>query len=171
MTPMSLRALTCSARASSRRQRRRVLLARRPTDTREAAECPVRRDRTGESEALVSCPTDSWDNSGVRERRPEPCRWQILTGWKTREMGVRQGANHSQVRPRTAEQGPRLRGCDPGAGCRRTGSSAFLCTPTRSHPQRGPCSALRCAHLARIRNTAWRRFSSSFRPRISGTGH
>jgi hypothetical protein len=23
--------------------------------------------------------------------------------WKTREIGVRQGANHSQVRPRTAE--------------------------------------------------------------------
>jgi hypothetical protein len=29
---------------------------------------------------------------------------------------------------------------------------AGLRTPTRSHPQRGPCSALRCVHLARICN-------------------
>ena len=78
-------------------------------------------------------------------------------GRKTREIGVRQGANHSQVRPRTAEQRPRLRGCDPGAGCKRSGSIAFLCIPTRSHPNRGTCSTLRCAHLARIRNAAWRR--------------
>jgi len=44
-----------------------------------------------------------------------------MNGWKSREIGVRQDANHSQVRPRTAEQGPRLRGCDPGAGCKRIG--------------------------------------------------
>ena len=43
-----------------------------------------------------------------------------MTGWKTREIGVRQGANRSQVRPRTAEQGPHLWGCDPVAGCKRT---------------------------------------------------
>jgi hypothetical protein len=27
------------------------------------------------------------------------------SGWKTCEIGARQGANRSQVRPRTAEQG------------------------------------------------------------------
>src|SRR3954471_20118493 len=43
-----------------------------------------------------------------------------MIDWKTREIGARQGANHSQVRPRTAEQGPRSRGCDPVAGCKRT---------------------------------------------------
>jgi len=43
-----------------------------------------------------------------------------MNSWKTREIGVRQGANRNEVRPRTAEQGPRLRGCDPGAGCKRT---------------------------------------------------
>jgi len=42
-------------------------------------------------------------------------------GWKTGEIGDRQGANRSRV-----------------------------------------------AHLARMRNTAWRRFSSGFRPRIAG---
>jgi hypothetical protein len=94
-----------------------------------------------------------------------------MSRWKTREIGVRQGANRNEVRPRTAAQGPRLRGCDPVAGCERTKSSAFLCAPTRSHPRRGPCSALRRAHLVRIRNTAWRRFSSGFRPRIGGTAH
>jgi len=69
-------------------------------------------------------------------------------------------------RPRTEEERPRLRECDPGAGCKHTEMyRAFLCTPLRSHPQRGPCSALRCAHLVRIRNAAWGRFSSGFRPR------
>jgi hypothetical protein len=42
-------------------------------------------------------------------------------GWKLPAFVVRQGANHSQVRPRTAEEGPRLRGSDPGAGCKRIG--------------------------------------------------
>jgi len=41
-------------------------------------------------------------------------------GWKTCEIGVRQGANRNEVRPRTAEQGPHLWGCDPVAGCLRT---------------------------------------------------
>jgi hypothetical protein len=50
-------------------------------------------------------------------------------------------------RPRTAEQGPRLRGCDPEAGRLRTGTNAVGCAPTRSHPQWGPCSALRCARV------------------------
>jgi len=27
-------------------------------------------------------------------------------GWKTCEIGARQGANRNEVRPRTAEQGP-----------------------------------------------------------------
>ena len=93
-------------------------------------------------------------------------------GWKTCEMRARQGANRNEVRPRTAEQGPHLSGCDPGAGCKCTSVSiASLCTPSQSHPQRGPCSALRCAHLVRIRNTAWRRFSSGFRQVINGTAH
>jgi len=111
---------------------------------------------------------------------------------KSGEIDLRQGANRSEVRPRTAEQGPRARGCAPDpvreapvregalkaaidicetgrnasapangpaangsqphpvAGCLRTGTNAGLRTPTRSHPQRGPCSALRCVHLARI---------------------
>jgi len=112
--------------------------------------------------------------------------------WEEWPHRVRRGANRSRVRPRTAEQGPRARGCAPDpvreapvregalkaaidicetgrnasapangpaangsqphpvAGCLRTGTNAGLHTPTRSHPQRGPCSALRCVHLARI---------------------
>ena len=169
------------------------------------------------------------------------CKKSVQTN-KSGEIRLRQGANHSEVRPRTAEQGfgaawsrgpacgdafaepnvgaplrsriqahlpgqipihgaplppygaPRARGCAPDpvreapvregalkaainifetgpnasapangpaangsqphpvAGCLRTGTSAGLRTPTRSHPQRGPCSALRCVHLARICN-------------------
>jgi hypothetical protein len=47
--------------------------------------------------------------------------------------------------------GPSANGSQPPpvAGCLRTGINAGLCTPTRSHPQRSPCSALRCAHVAR----------------------
>ena len=61
-----------------------------------------------------------------------------LSAWKIREIGARQDANHSQVRPRTAEQGPHLWGCDPVAGRKRTEIyTAFLCTPPRSHPK-GP---------------------------------
>jgi len=88
-----------------------------------------------------------------------------MTGWKTREIGVRQGANRSQVRPRMAEQGPHLWGCDPAAGCKRTVVHRVLTRTYAVASPRGPCSALRWAHLARIRNTAWRRFSSGFRPR------
>jgi len=32
---------------------------------------------------------------------------------KSGEIDLRQGANRSEVRPRTAEQGPRARGCAP----------------------------------------------------------
>ena len=63
--------------------------------------------------------------------------WHTPIDRKTREIDVRQGANQSQVRPRMAEQKPCLRGCGPGAGCKRTGYIAFLCTPTRSHPPKG----------------------------------
>jgi len=45
---------------------------------------------------------------------------------KSGEIRLRQGANHSEVRPRTAEQGPRWRGCDPVAGCLRTATDAGL---------------------------------------------
>jgi len=45
---------------------------------------------------------------------------QTSGGWKTCEIGARQGANRNEVRPRTAEQGPHLWGCDPAAGCLRT---------------------------------------------------
>ena len=47
-----------------------------------------------------------------------------IVGWKTCEIGVRQGANRNEVE-----------------------------------------------HLMRIRNTAWRRFSSGFRQVIYGTAH
>jgi len=47
-------------------------------------------------------------------------------GWKTCEIGARQGANRNEVRPRTVEQGPHLWGCDPGAGCKRTMSQRVL---------------------------------------------
>ncbi len=127
---------------------------------------------------------------------------------KSGEIRLRRGANRSEVRPRTAEQGPRVRGCAPDpvreapvregahkaaigigetgrnasapangpaangsqpppvAGCLRNGKNAGLYTPTRSHPQRGPCSALRCAHLGRICNEVWGQFSPSFVPLI-----
>jgi len=91
---------------------------------------------------------------------------QTSGGWKTCEIGARQGANRNEVRPRTAEQGPRLWGCDPVAGCKRTEIDRVLMHNFAVASPRGPCSALRCAHLVRIRNTAWRRFSSGFRLRI-----
>ncbi len=49
--------------------------------------------------------------------------------------------------------------------------TAFLCTPTRSHSHGRPCSALPCAHMVRIRNAAWRRFSPGFWKGTNGTGH
>jgi hypothetical protein len=57
---------------------------------------------------------------------------------KSGEIRLRQGANRSEVRPRTEEQGPRGRGCDPVAGCLRTGKTR-ACTHLRGHiPQKGP---------------------------------
>ena len=56
-------------------------------------------------------------------------------GWKTCEIGVRQGANRNEVRPRTAEQGPHLWGCDPGAGCKRTVNQRVL---TRTYAVASP---------------------------------
>jgi hypothetical protein len=44
----------------------------------------------------------------MRQRQFSNDCWHSRSGWKTREIGGRQGANHSQVRPRTAEQGPLL---------------------------------------------------------------
>jgi hypothetical protein len=40
------------------------------------------------------------------------CRKSVQKN-KSGEIRLRQGANHSEVRPRTAEQGPRARGCAP----------------------------------------------------------
>ena len=40
----------------------------------------------------------------------------LHVSWKTGEIGLRQGANRNQVRPRTAEQGPPLAGMRPGSG-------------------------------------------------------
>src|SRR4051794_34862328 len=54
---------------------------------------------------------------------------------KTCEIGVRQGANRNEVRPRTAEQGPHLWGCDPGAGCKRAVSQRVL---TRTYAVASP---------------------------------
>ena len=68
----------------------------------------------------MSRSTNLRTNSSNKLLAVERLQQQTMNGWKTREIGVRQGANHSQVRPRTAEQGPRLRGCDPVAGCKRT---------------------------------------------------
>jgi len=36
----------------------------------------------------------------------EKLRINPIAGWKTCEIGARQGANRSLVRPRTVEQGP-----------------------------------------------------------------
>ena len=72
----------------------------------------------------------------------------------------------------SARQRAHLWGCDRVAGCKRTcfSNRVLSRTYTVASP-RGPCSALRCAHLVRIRNAAWRRFSSGFRLRINGTAH
>ena len=40
----------------------------------------------------------------------------LHVSWKTGEIGLRQGANRNQVRPRTAEQGPPLAAMRPGSG-------------------------------------------------------
>ena len=62
-----------------------------------------------------------------------------MTRWKTCEIGVRQGANRSQVRPRTAEQGPHSWGCDPIVGCKRTEVHRVLMhTYAVASPQAGP---------------------------------
>jgi hypothetical protein len=56
---------------------------------------------------------------------------------KSGEIGLRRGANRSEVRPRTAEQGPRARGCDPVAGCLRTGKCGLAHTYAVASPK-GP---------------------------------
>jgi hypothetical protein len=53
---------------------------------------------------------------------------------KSGEICLRQGANRSEVRPRTAEQGPRARGCDPEAGCLRTGKCGLAHTYAVASP-------------------------------------
>jgi len=57
---------------------------------------------------------------------------------KSGEIGVRQGANRSEERPRTVEQEPRSRGCDPVAGCLRTATDAGLTHTYAVAPQKGP---------------------------------
>jgi len=57
---------------------------------------------------------------------------------KSCEIGLRQGANRSEVRPRTAEQGPRARGCDPVAGCLRTGTKRGLAHTYAVASPKGP---------------------------------
>ena len=52
--------------------------------------------------------------------------------------GLRRGANRSEVRPRTAEQGPRTRGCDPEAGCNRTGKNAGFARTYAVTSPKGP---------------------------------
>ncbi len=77
-----------------------------------------------------------------------------------REAPVREGALKAAIdicetgrNASAPANGPAANGSQPHpvAGCLRTGTNAGLHTPTRSHPQRGPCSALRCVNLARIR--------------------
>jgi hypothetical protein len=84
---------------------------------------------------------------------------------------VREGAHKAAIDIREAGRiasapasGPSANGSQPHpvAGCLRTGTNAGLHTPSRSHPQRGPCSALRCAHLARICNGSMRRILAVF---------
>ncbi len=78
-----------------------------------------------------------------------------------REAPVREGAHKAAIDIRETGRnasapanGPAANGSQPHpvAGCLRTAINAGLHAPTRSHPQWGPCSALRCVHLARIRD-------------------
>ena len=78
-----------------------------------------------------------------------------------REAPVREGALKAAIdicetgrNASAPANGPAANGSQPHpvAGCLRTGKNAGLCAATGSHPKRGPCSALRCAHLARICN-------------------
>jgi hypothetical protein len=92
-------------------------------------------------------------------------------GWnKSDQIGARQGANRSQVRPRRAEQVPAAlaAGCDPAAG-RRAGIVARALTRLHGRiPASGAPAPRSGAHLARICNAVWRRFSSSFVPKLMG---
>src|SRR4030095_3179592 len=83
---------------------------------------------------LISCISFALD-----QRLNENLRINTSTGWKTCEIGARQGANRNEVRPRTAEQGPRLWGCDPRAGCKRTVNQRVL---TRTYAVASPEGAL-----------------------------
>ena len=78
-----------------------------------------------------------------------------------REAPVREGALKAAIdifdsgrKAPAPANGPAANGSQPHpvAGCLRTETNTGLHAPTRSHPQRGPCSALRCVHLARICN-------------------
>ncbi len=57
---------------------------------------------------------------------------------KSGDIRLRQVANHGEVRPRTAEQGPRARGCDPVAGCLRTGKKRGLARTYAVASPKGP---------------------------------
>ena len=103
----------------------------------------------------MSRPVGSWDNPCLKKCVVIAQCVHSRVGLKIGEIGLRQGANRNQVRPRTAEQGPRSRGCDPAAGCKAHRRNRVLThTFAVASPIRGPCSALRCAHLVRIRNAA-----------------
>ena len=82
---------------------------------------------------------------------------------KSGENRLRQGANHSEVRPRTAEQVPRAlaRGCDPVAGCLAPRTRPYARLRGRIPIKEAP--ALRFgARLARVCNAMWGEFSPFF---------
>ena len=102
----------------------------------------------------MSRSTNLRTNSSNKLPAVERLQQQTMNGWKTREIGVRQGANHSQVRPRTAEQGPAQRSRGPfGDATVKLAVSALMLAPRASlgsdprNKFRGPSSALRCARL------------------------
>jgi hypothetical protein len=76
-----------------------------------------------------------------------------------REAPVREGALKAAIdvcetgrNASAPANGPAANGSQPhpAAGCLRTGTNAGLRTPTRSHPQRGPCAATYVVPLHRL---------------------
>jgi hypothetical protein len=102
----------------------------------------------GTCKGLVCCPINILYIFCARPRLNENQRINTSTGWKTCEIGARQGANRNEVRPRTAEQGPHLWGCDPGAECMRTNNDARSCVHLRGRIPKGAPAPRSGAHTS-----------------------
>ena len=91
----------------------------------------------------MCCPINILSNVALERRLDQPVLMNTNAGWKTCEIGARQGANHSQVRPRYGGAGAgitRSRGpaCGDATVKPAEARGAGPCASPGSHPSHTP---------------------------------